>query len=349
MAVAITTAAVVWTSIAAAMSTQRAVSIQTLIWVACCAIFFLSGLALLQRRSVHWLLIPLIPAVVNAVVALLQQLQIWNPFVFPPNIALRAHTTGLLGNPDDVGALLVIPAIAAAALIIDHRGPVRLLYGALAGIIAAGLLATETLSSLIATGAAIVVLLFRLPRRAVLGILLAAALCLAGIFAFHLPIAKRASEAVGQLAAGDIHGAISFRTQPHLTAWRMFADHPLFGVGPGCFGFWYVPYWVSLFPSHPEFMDVPEHFAEAHNDHLQLLATTGLPGYLIFCAAFWYVASTRRTSGSDGRARFVRTFAWPAATAAGVVTLGLFPLELAGPASVMLYFAAAVAAWGSRS
>jgi O-antigen ligase len=345
-AVAIALAAVVWTLITTATSTQRLLSIQTLIWVACCAMFFLSALALLQRRAIGWLLIPLIPATVNAVIALLQRLQIWNPIVFPAGIPLRLRVTGLVGNPDDVGAFLVLPLIASAMLVIDRRSSRRLLYAVMTVLIAAGLLATETISALLAAALAAAVVLLRLPRRMMLGAALAAALSVGAVFALHLPVATRLSEAVEQLTAGNVHGAMSFRTQPYFAAWGMFLDHPFTGVGPGCYGFWYVPYSIRFFPRHPEFMEIPEHFAEAHNDHMQLLATAGLPAYAIFCAALWCLASARKTTGAGPRAAFARAFAAPATVAIAVVSAGLFPLELAAPTCVILYFAAAANAWG---
>jgi O-antigen ligase len=345
--VAITLAAVLWTLITTLTSTQRILSIETLLWVTCCAMFSLSAVALLQPRQIHFLLIPFIPVTVNAIVAVLQRERIWNPWIFTPDIEIRYRTTGFLGNPDDVGALLVVPLIAAVVLTIEYRGRARLLFGTVAAVITAGLLATETLTSVMAAGIAASLLLVRLPRRITLAVIVAVALLIGGAFALHLPVTTRVAVVTKQLAGGEVLFATSSRLQSFSAAWRMFLDHPLVGVGPGCFGFWYVPYWVSSFYGHPEFMGFPDHFAEAHNDHLQTLATTGIVGYAIFCAALWLVASGRLTKGSDPRSPFVRTFALPAAVCMTIVTLGLFPLELAAPTSVMLYFAAAVVSWSA--
>jgi hypothetical protein len=320
---------VVWTLITTLTSTQRLLSAETLVWVVCCAMFFLSAVALVESRSVHILLLPLIPAVVNAVIAILQRQQIWNPFVFTADMSLRLRTIGLLGNPDDVGALLVVPVVAAVVLMIEHRGALRFLYGTMFGIIGAALLTTETLSALVAAGAAMLALLLRMPRKIALVLMLIVALSIGAGLAVHLPIVERVAVVTRLFAAGNLHAAV--------------------GVGPGCFGFWYVPYWVSLFPSHPEFILVTDHFAESHNDHLQILATTGLGGYIVFWAALWRLASRRRPADSEPQARFVRTFAVPSAIAVGVLTLGLFPLELAAPTSVILYFAGVVTSWGGHA
>jgi O-antigen ligase len=340
---------VVWTLITTLTSTQRLLSAETLVWVVCCAMFFLSAVALVEWRSVHILLLPLIPAVVNAVIVILQRQQIWNPFVFTADMSLRLRTIGLLGNPDDVGALLVVPVVAAVVLMIEHRGALRFLYGTMFGIIGAALLTTETLSALVAAGAAMLALLLRMPRKIALVLMLIVALSIGAGLAVHLPIVERVAVVTRLFAAGNLHAATSARTQSYLAAWRMFVDHPVVGVGPGCFGFWYVPYWVSLFPSHPEFILVTDHFAESHNDHLQILATTGLGGYIVFWAALWRLASRRRPADSEPQARFVRTFAVPSAIAVGVLTLGLFPLELAAPTSVILYFAGVVTSWGGHA
>src|SRR4051812_4692027 len=40
---------------------------------------------------------------VNAVVVTLQELRIWNPFVFGPEVSGHGQSVGLLGNPNDVG------------------------------------------------------------------------------------------------------------------------------------------------------------------------------------------------------------------------------------------------------
>src|SRR5258708_36309423 len=52
-------------------------------------------------------------AFANAVVVTLQELRIWNPFVFPPEVTGHGQSVGLLGNANDVGTFLAAPAVVA--------------------------------------------------------------------------------------------------------------------------------------------------------------------------------------------------------------------------------------------
>lgn len=61
------------------------------------------------------------------------------------------------------------------------------------------------------------------------------------------------------------------------SGWEMFLDHPVFGVGPGQFS-----NFVHLY--EPSFN--PAHKLDAHNSLVQMLAETGFPGLLLYCALF---------------------------------------------------------------
>jgi O-antigen ligase len=106
---------------------------------------------------------------------------------------------------------------------------------------------------------------------------------------------------------------------------------------------------MELLAKHPEFMSSEENFHDVHNDHLQILATTGVPGYLLFLAALWQLARVSFDAHADGdtRTRFARRFAFPAAAAFVVLTLAQFPLELSAPTLQALFFAALTVAWRS--
>lgn len=349
--VAVTCCAVGWTLITTATSTQKSLSLATVIWVTSCAAFFLAAVALLERRGVHALFLPLIAAVINSLVAIAQRLEIWNPFVFPENTPLRLRTTAFLGNPNDMGAYLLVPAMATIVLGIVNRGWGRAANAGAAAVIGAGLLASETISAFIAFGVFIAVLALRISRRAAAAVALVILLAAIAAFALDTKIAQRVTDIVSHLRSGNVQAATSFRLQASLTAWQMFLDHPLVGVGPGCFGFSYLPRYVLLFRTHPEFLDVIGNFGDAHNDHLQILATTGLPGYALFLCALWQWA--RRGSGhqtaGDARRCFARVFAFPAAAGFAVLAMAQFPLELAGPTSVILYFAAVTVSWSDSA
>jgi len=344
--VALTVAAVLWTAIATAASTQKTLSLATLTWTASCAAFFLAALALGEGRGVFAAAIPLIAAAINAIMAVLQRLQIWNPFRFQEHMPLRARITALLGNPNDVGGYLLLPLLAALVLAVVHRGRARLIYAVAAAVLAAGLLATATLTALIAFAAAVGVLLFCTSRRMAVATALAAAAVLVILLLFENPVRARLAAVAQQVRTGNLQEASSLRLQSFTAAWLMIRDHPITGVGPGCFGYWYLPYSVLTYGDHPEFIRFAGNFRDVHNDHLQFLATAGLPAYALFLAALWQMA--RRgwgRAGDDARARFARLFALPGATGIAVLALGHFPFELASTAAVFLYFAALVCAW----
>src|SRR5204863_8064108 len=140
---------------------------------------------------------------------------------------------------------------------------------------------------------------------------------------------------------GQIMDASSARLPAFIACWRMFRDHPLIGVGPGCFAWWYMPYKQQLNYENPDMFRVPENFGQAHSDHLQILATTGLPGYLIFVAALALLAWRGvRVTGERWPSRFAHIAAPALAASAAVLTIAQFPLELAAPTCVALHLIA---------
>jgi O-antigen ligase len=85
-----------------------------------------------------------------------------------------------------------------------------------------------------------------------------------------------------------------------------------------------------------------------HNDHLEILAESGLPGYVLYLVSLAGLASIsfRRRDGPESeRRRFARLFALPFAAAFATVTLAQFPLQLAATAVTSLFLAAICVAW----
>jgi len=349
--VALAGAALGWAAVTTLMSTQRTLSSMSLVWIACCGAWFVSALIAARGQSLRWAFVPVVPAIVNSVVAILQRTETWNPFTFPPDFPIRMRTTGLVGNPDDLGACLVVPFIAALALAVVLRGRERVAASAGVVVIGGGLLVSQTLTSVVAATIGAIAMTFRLPRKHRMLVALALTAILAVIFAVQLPIVERIPEVVGAVIAGDVHDALSGRTQPFRVAWTMFREHPLFGVGPGCFGYWYMPYRVQLLPSHPQFLPFAENYAEVHNDHLQILATMGALGYLLFIVAMFWCARAGRgfRLDTDIRKRFLSAFALPASLAFATLAFGGFPLELAAVMSPALFYAGAMFGWRGAS
>jgi O-antigen ligase len=349
-ALELTAAAAVWVSLTAALSSNRILSLFAVARFAAAAAIFLAALSLIRTRSFRVLGLLLVPGVVNAVVVLLQITHVWNPFRFPAGYEGRLMYTGLLGNANDLGVYLVVPLLLAMVLAIADR-PWRPLWIALAAVTAVAMAAALTITAIAAAAAATIVLFFCVSRR--LGIVVAVIipLVVAVAAASYAPLRERASALAHAAKTRDIEALTSSRFVAFTTTWEMFREHPVAGVGPGCFPFQYMPYRLLVDQRYPlaggSLLRVQPNFGEAHNDHLQLLAETGVPGYAIFLGAIALLASVslRRRRPEGPAARTARLLALPLATAIFVSALTQFPLHLAAPLYEYLFTAAACLAW----
>jgi O-antigen ligase len=344
-------AGVVWTIVAAAFSRHRGLSFDALVYVASIvAVTIISALAL-RRVAVRLVAAAvLLPAVANATLIFLQATEIWNPWVFPPKVSARQHKNALLGNPNDVGAYLVAPLLFAVTLALTARRH-RRIYGAVAAVLTAGLLVTETLTAIIAAAAAIVTLAF-LRRRAREVVAATSLLCVVVVVTvFFAPVGERIREVVSARQISRFDWMISGRLPAFAAAWGMFTDDPVTGIGPGAFSFEYMPYRTELNQNYSAMFASQYravNFGEVHNDHLQLLAESGLPGYGLVLAAIAMVArlSFRKPTGSGSeRERTARFLAFPLAMGLLVTMLTGFPLQLAAPAYTFAFLAGACLAW----
>jgi O-antigen ligase len=325
-----------WAAITTVTSTNRMISIDALITVAAAAIIFLASSLAAQRLLVDFVMIG---CTINAVAVILQELRIWVPFPMPPNEPRHYGSVGLLGNANDVGTCLAAPAVVAFALAVTASGKRRWIYGSVALLLAGGIVASATRTAAGAMVAGLVVFGLLHSRRAAL-------LVLAGLFVFGLVLAISPTTLGNEIrdlahaaAHRDLQRVFSERLVPFLTAVDMTRDHPLLGVGPGCFRYHYMPYRVGLFGRYPEAWTkgYPMNWGEVHNDHLQVAAETGLPGYALFLAAIALCAGRKR--------HFLR---WPLAAVIAVLTLAQFPLELAAPRLMLLTLGAVALRWDVR-
>jgi O-antigen ligase len=166
--------------------------------------------------------------------------------------------------------------------------------------------------------------------------------------ALHPGSRARIRTMVSYAEGGQLSEMTSFRLPAYTVALAMFRDRPLLGVGPGVFRALYLPYKLRIDAEHPQWIRIGhQSFGQVHNDHLQLLAETGLPGYLIFLAAMVYVArlSFTRRGETSPRARFVTSYAFPSVTALFVLALAHFPLQLTSHVVPAVYLSALCIAW----
>ncbi|HYO75760.1 MAG TPA: O-antigen ligase family protein [Thermoanaerobaculia bacterium] len=296
--------------------------------------------------------------------SLCQYLNIWRPFTIVyenhdvTHLEGKLSMSGFVGSPNDVGMIVVLPAIATIALTAVTRGATRVAAGTVSAILLAALFASQSVTAIGAFVVAAASMLFvAFPRRTGVAAVGAVAVLLAALFGYA-PLRQRFTAIAELMRAGEYNHMLAGRLQPYMAAAFMFRDHPLFGAGPGTFHWHYMPYRVEIGHRFPErfVMAGPaiQNFGQAHNDHLQVLAETGLPGYLLFGAALVMLARfSLRVRAPDGssavalsRARFVRLFALPFAAGLATLALAQFPLQVAAPRIVYLFLAALIVAWG---
>jgi O-antigen ligase len=354
-------AIIVWTFITALAALSRPLGMLSLAWVtALTAIFLLTYIASSANGLV---LVDVVVAagVVNALIGVLQESSIWQP-VFDDRTmkssGLWRHlfTTGLIGNPNDLGAFLVAPTIAAAVVsIVDRRR--RAAYGIALVFLCGGLAAADSAAAyagVIAGGLAIAALLMRGRNLVVILSLAFVASLVVGFTSGSVRSKLRAFTALvsGRMNAAAIDRTLSNRLVPFLAAARMAMDRPLTGVGAGGFGREYYRYKLQIEADYPSLRSASTNFMnfhETHCDHLQVIASMGIPGYACLLAAIILPATrSMRAKTADEesvRTRFAVIAGLPIAVAFAVVALGQFPLELAATSVTLVHIGALILSW----
>jgi putative inorganic carbon (hco3(-)) transporter len=205
--------------------------------------------------------------------------------------------SGPVGDPNDFGYLLASSLPLAGFLIVDdrrYRG-----FWVLATIpIVTALLATLSRGALVGVLALVAwaVLTRRVPLGGILAGAAAALVILVLAFTFWRPLIDERVQAKGTVANANVQS----REALWRGAFRMAADRPLTGVGPGRYGI-ASPAYVT-----DEVLVLEE--PVVHNSYLEVLAELGLPAliaFLGFLAAAWRcarigIARSRETGDREG-------------------------------------------------
>lgn len=343
----LTAAVGLWAVLVTATSTNRALSIDSLITILSAAVIFVATCVVVESRSREAVDVLMIGCCVNAAIAILQELNVWQPV---PATEGHYGTVGLMGNPNDVGTFLVVPAVAAVVMAVTSAGRRRWCYVAVSLLLVGGFVASATRTALAAFVASMLVLAVMQARRAavLIGVLL---LLIGGAALSPSTVIGRGVRELGEAAAQrDYQRLFSERLPAFLAATEMIRDHPLLGVGPGCFRYHFMTYRIALSGKYPaEWMrGWPMNWEAVHNDHLQVMAEAGLFGYLLLVASLGLLV--RRVPAEPGpepgpRAAFARALQWPLVTAIVLVCLAQFPLELAAPRLMFLTLGAICVTW----
>jgi O-antigen ligase len=353
----IAAAIVSWTLVTVATSTNRQLSVDSSITVVAAAVIFVATCVAAQKTSIVAVDALMVACCANAALVILQELKIWTPFPLTAETTPHYGSVALLGNANDVGMFLVAPAIAAVVLAATASGKRRWVYAGIAVLLAAGIAASATRTALGALVAALIVFAAGHSRRAALASGAILALLTVIVLSPATSIGRGVRELADAAPKRDYERLFSERLLPFLTAIEMTRDHPLLGIGPGCFKYHYMAYRVALENRYPKewTRGWPANWGEVHNDHLQVAAEAGLPGYALFLAAIaigggltWRRLSGGAPAPAEGvtlERTFGRALRWPLATVVFVICLAQFPLELAAPRLMIITLAALCLTW----
>lgn len=244
---------------------------------------------------------------------------------------------GTFGNPN-YAAHMLVPAMFLAGCLALRRATAW--CAGFLGVFALYQYWTEQRGGLIAIAAAIVLLLCAglarrvikgATRRAVVTLVLVAALGMAGIGAYMLQNRLRNGTAL------PLDGSLLIRYNGYLNAAAMVLDHPLLGHGPGVFALSTPAYWTAF--EQQWFAQEQRMNAHVHNDLFEVAVDAGLPAAGLYLAVLvvgvcFGLLMAWRATGADRR-RLGLTFA---ACLFAFLVDGLFGFNLRVPVSATLLF-----------
>lgn len=348
----VTVAAVAWGIVTSIISTHHGHSVESLVTLITTVLVFLTAWYAAPRMSlvVFDVLVPV--TLLNVVLLALQEYGIYQPFYFDSSMSGHLTTTGLIDNPNIVGTYMTLVATVFAAAALRAPRWRKALYGFGAVVAIAGVVLSQTRTAVIALFAGLLLLaLGRSLKRAVIVVSVVAVLGGLSVYMRNDTV-MRVLALPGLLRSQSVEVVTSGRAAPVATAWQMFRDRPFTGLGPGTFKYHYMPYKAALLRDHPAALrgTTPTNFGEVHNDHAQLLAETGLPGYLLFLsAAMLIVRAVRRHHGGDSRQQIASSVILPLVGALLVLCLAQFPLYVAITRHLLATMAGLLMGWSGSS
>lgn len=200
---------------------------------------------------------------------------------------------GPLSDPNDLAFALSLGVVIGFFLMMRYRGAIRFVLLVALGAMAAGVAATLSRGALVGLGAGVLwgVLLGRVRVRYLVVGLVCVCVVVAAVYMLE---PERISFAV-DMKQGYGNVTVNQRFDRWTVAVRMFANKPVTGVGVGHYGVLFERFGGVRFAG--EAVGSAHHVA--HNMYLEVLAETGLLGFLPFMALMgagvWYsVDSSRR-------------------------------------------------------
>lgn len=278
-----------------------------------------------RRRVLDWLMWP---ATGLSILALLQATGLYRPLgLIGGGEASRLGVMSLAGNAGDLGGYLVLPCLLLQAQLPTDLGTRRWRNLACLGICLMALLATQTLTAMVALAAGSLLLWgARLPRRrgwpvagGVLGLTVVLVLAVPAL-------RQRTLGKAAELARGNWNEVLTYRLDGWRAALWMLEHHPLTGVGHGAFRSQFAAARLDLADQGVDWSGRyrPTSFTNAHNDVLEVGAELGVPGLLALAWAAWIaLAGWRRLAANE------RALALAGVASLAVLALAGFPFETA--------------------
>lgn len=202
---------------------------------------------------------------------------LFHPASFNP---VNTRLQGGLGDPNIEASVLVAAIVLSLGLaVLVRHSPMRLLLSLAGALLAfAGLVTTLSRSGLVAFAAVLLggVILGGRWRRTAATLLVVGCVAVVGYY-----VTLASGSAVSRVTSSDTSG----RSDLWTVAGRMFAAHPLNGVGSGNFPIASVHYihQPGLITAGIYIVTVPK---VTHNIYLEQLATLGLPGLIFLLGIF---------------------------------------------------------------
>lgn len=196
------------------------------------------------------------------------------------------RVAGPIGDPNFYAQILVVLIPLAINRMVSEKSILlKLLAGYGVFIISLSILYTFSRGGVIALLAALIALAFyRPPRLWVIGVMVAV-VWVAGLLMPSTFIDRMATVTDVLTGEQDPRSEVSFRgrSSEMLSAWYMFLDHPLLGVGANNYPVNYQTYARKLG------LDNRATLREPHNLFIQIAAETGILGLLVFGFILYYI------------------------------------------------------------
>ena len=263
-------------------SVQSTAVITTARYASFIALYFAMVQLLTEPRTRAWVIWALVAAcAVTASIALANMIS---------RNALIAKTP--YGDANDV-AFMLATVVPLGCWLAGWQGRIRLLVLAMASVIALGVVLSFSRSALVGLAAAGIWLVLAERRRARMILVgVAFAVLLAALLVWLDPVQLREAIAAKQKVAWV---NITNRIMVWQAAVQLVLEHPLLGVGPGNFQFYYAEVWLARPGAHE--------LRVVHNSYLEIACEMGLVALALFGAflaiIFTRLAAVVRRGGGD--------------------------------------------------